>query len=83
MRIENGLVAHQLQLETSRLSSICSDENCQETLQKVKDFAIGFFKGVLQGMVIVLFVLSIGFLAGVGFSFGAEKVAEIFEKLRR
>jgi hypothetical protein len=73
----NAFVATNLQLEHSRSSNIFSGDNFQRTLQKVKAFA----EGVLQGIGIAIVIMSVFFLAGLGFYKGSEKAGEIFTRL--
>lgn len=51
------------------------------SLDKIKDFASGFFKGCINGFLISITVLSLAVIAGIGFAFGQERVQEVFEKI--
>jgi hypothetical protein len=69
-----------------RLSSNSfSCEGFNETMQKIGDFTKGFFQGILPGccygLLISVAALSISFIIGVGFSAGAERSSEIFNRI--
>jgi len=79
MQTGNASGLSHLQLENIRCSNMFTEENMQKTFEKIKAFAIGVF----QGVIIASVVISIAFLIGFGFSKGAEKAAEMFNKTMR